>query len=97
MGKEGVNIDSIEKFLFKDGLFSPTRTSARAESWEEIPSITLRIKRNSSITFLGDLAIALDPILANAIDRQTSLIMGLFGFNMIRVRFEKEFIYEKMG
>ncbi len=41
MSKEGENIYSLERFVFKDGLFSPTRTSARAESWDEILSITL--------------------------------------------------------
>ncbi len=59
LSQEGLIIYSIEKFAFKEGVFSPTGTSARAESWEEIPSITLRIKRNSITTFLGDFAIAL--------------------------------------
>lgn len=58
MRKEGVNNYSIGKFVFTDGVFSSTETSARAEGWEEIPSLTLRSKTILIITFLGEYAIA---------------------------------------
>ncbi len=53
MSKEGAKIYSIGKLAIKDDVVSPRRPLARAESWEEIPSITLRIKRISNINFLG--------------------------------------------
>ncbi len=62
MRKEGVNFASIEKCAFMNGDFSPTRTSARAESWDEIPLITLRRNSISSITRRGDLAIVLGDL-----------------------------------